>query len=61
MSYEESVKKVEEIIAQLSGNELPLDKAVDMYKSGMDQLTACRAALENAKLTVTEWKEKSAE
>lgn len=58
MSYEESVKNIEEIISKLSENELPLDKAVDMYKSGMDKLAACRAALDKAKLSVSEWKEK---
>lgn len=52
MSYEESVKKVENIITMLSENELPLEKAVDAFKEGVTELEACRRALENAKLTV---------
>ncbi|MGN0692181.1 MAG: exodeoxyribonuclease VII small subunit [Oscillospiraceae bacterium] len=52
MSYEESVKKVEDIIGQLNGGELPLDKAVEAFKQGMTELESCRKALENAKMTV---------
>lgn len=52
MSYEDSVKKVEDIIGQLNGGELPLDKAVEAFKQGMNELESCRKALENAKLTV---------
>lgn len=55
MSYEESVDKIEGIIAKLSGNELPLDQAVELYKNGMDELAKCREKLEQAKLTVYEF------
>lgn len=52
MSYEESVKKVEDIIGQLGSGELSLDKAVEAFKQGMNELESCRKALENAKMTV---------
>ncbi|MBQ8569568.1 MAG: exodeoxyribonuclease VII small subunit [Oscillospiraceae bacterium] len=55
MSYEESVNRIEGIIAKLSGNELPLDQAVELYKKGMDELTKCREKLEQAKITVYEY------
>lgn len=54
MSYEESVNRIEGIIAKLSGNELPLDQAVELYKNGMDELAKCREKLEHAKLAVYE-------
>ena len=37
MSYEDSVKKVEDIIGQLNGGDLPLDKAVEAFKQGMNE------------------------
>lgn len=52
MSYEESVKKVENIITMLSENELPLEKAVDAFKEGITELEVCRKSLENAKITI---------
>lgn len=52
MSYEDSVKKVEDIIGQLNSGDIPLDKAVEAFRQGMNELESCRKTLENAKLTV---------
>ncbi len=52
MSYEESVKKTEDIINLLSEGKLPLDKAVEAFKQGMTELEKCRKLLDNAKMTV---------
>lgn len=52
MSYEESVKKVENIISELSEKDISLDKAVNSFKEGIDELNKCRKALNEAKLVI---------
>lgn len=52
MSYEDSVKKVENIIGELSEKDISLDKAVSSFKEGIEELNKCRKALNEAKLTV---------
>lgn len=52
MNFEKSIKKVEEIIGKLSEGEIPLEKAVELYKSGADELAACKKLLDSAEKTV---------
>lgn len=52
MTFEDNLKKLEEIIKQLENDKLPLDRALDLYKEGVGLMTDSKKALENAKLTV---------
>lgn len=52
MSFEDSVKKIEDIIKQLSEGEIPLGEAVELYKQGTDELAACRKELDSAKMKI---------
>lgn len=52
MNFEESMVRLNELVGLLENNKLPLDKALDYYKEGMDLSVECRKTLENAKLTV---------
>lgn len=52
MNFEESMARLNELVGLLENDKLPLDKALDYYKEGMDLSVKCRKTLENAKLTV---------
>lgn len=52
MNFEESMVRLNELVGLLENDKLPLDKALDYYKEGMDLSVECRKTLENAKLTV---------
>lgn len=52
MNFEESMVRLNELVGLLENNKLPLDKALDYYKEGIDLSVECRKTLENAKLTV---------
>ncbi|WP_294408188.1 exodeoxyribonuclease VII small subunit [uncultured Ruminococcus sp.] len=52
MNFEESMARLNELVGLLENDKLPLDKALDYYKEGMDLSVECRKTLENAKLTV---------
>ena len=52
MNFEESMARLNELVGLLENDKLPLDKALDYYKEGMDLSVECRKTPENAKLTV---------
>ncbi|MBP1545113.1 MAG: exodeoxyribonuclease VII small subunit [Oscillospiraceae bacterium] len=52
MSFEKSVKRVDEIIEKLSSGDVPLEEAIELYKSGADELAKCRRLLEDAEKAV---------
>ena len=52
MNFEESMARLNELVGLLENDKLPLDKALDYYKEGLDLSVECRKTLENAKLTV---------
>ncbi len=52
MSFEESIKKIDEIIDKLSSGETSLEEAIELYKSGADRLAECRRQLEAAEKAV---------
>jgi exodeoxyribonuclease VII small subunit len=56
MKFEENMKKLEEIVQQLEKGDIPLEKAVELYSSGLEISVQCRSDLENAKLRITEEK-----
>ncbi|MBP1565000.1 MAG: exodeoxyribonuclease VII small subunit [Oscillospiraceae bacterium] len=53
MSFEDKMKKLEEIVTSLESGNLTLDKAVEMYSEGMKLSLDCKTELENAKLKIT--------
>lgn len=52
MSFEKSLKKIDDIIENLSSGEVPLEEALELYRSGADELAKCKKMLENAEKTV---------
>lgn len=48
MSFEKSVKHVDEIIGRLSEGDITLEEAVELYKSGADELAKCKKLLDEA-------------
>ncbi|MGN0595297.1 MAG: exodeoxyribonuclease VII small subunit [Hominimerdicola sp.] len=52
MTFEENLARLSEIVAQLENDKLPLDKALDFYKEGINLSVECKKTLENAKLSV---------
>ncbi|HOV40859.1 MAG: exodeoxyribonuclease VII small subunit [Oscillospiraceae bacterium] len=57
MDFEDSLKKIEEILARLEGGNIPLEEALSLYSQGVELSRKCREELENAKLKITEKKE----
>lgn len=52
MTFEESMKRLDEIVKALEGDKLSLDEALDLYKEGVELSVDCKKSLENAKLQV---------
>lgn len=53
MNFEQSLKKLEEIIAKLESNETSLEDSISAYQEGTALLVSCRKQLEEAQLLVT--------
>ncbi len=47
-SFEESVARLEEIVKELEGKEIPLDKSLKLYEEGVSLVGVCSSYLENA-------------
>ena len=60
VTFEEAILKLEEIAATLEAGKLPLDKAVELYKEGMELSLFCTKEIEKAKLTIEEYGKKNA-
>lgn len=48
-SFEESLKELEEIAAELEAGDLPLEKAITKYEQGVKAYKACRKFLDDAR------------
>lgn len=53
MSFEQSIKKLEEIISKLENNDLSLEDSISAYREGVQLLESCRRQLEEAQMLVT--------
>lgn len=53
MKFEESIKRLDEIIEKLENNETSLEEAIEIYREGTALLGSCRKQLEQAELLVT--------
>lgn len=52
MTFEEKMERLNELASLLENDKLPLDKALDYYKEGVELSVECKKTLENAKLSV---------
>jgi len=53
MTFENSVKKLEEIVSKLENNEITLEESIEIYKEGVTLLSSCKKQLETAEMVVT--------
>lgn len=53
MNFEQSLKRLEEIIAKLENNEISLEESIEIYREGTALAGKCRSLLDNAELLVT--------
>lgn len=52
MTFESSMKRLDEIVKALEGDNLSLEESLDLYKEGVELSVDCKKSLENAKLQV---------
>lgn len=52
MTFESSMKRLDEIVKNLEGDNLSLNEALDLYKEGIELSVDCKKSLEKAKLQV---------
>ena len=52
MTFEENITRLTDIVGQLENDKLPLEKALELYKEGIDLSVDCKKSLESAKLSV---------
>lgn len=52
MTFEENLTRLNDIVGQLENDKLPLEKALELYKEGIDLSVDCKKRLESAKLSV---------
>jgi len=46
VSYEDALRELERLVAEMEGGQLPLDQLLDSYKRGAELLAFCRGRLE---------------
>lgn len=52
MTFEENLTRLNDIVGQLENDKLPLEKALELYKEGIDLSVDCKKSLVSAKLSV---------
>ena len=57
MKFEESIKKLNEIVEKLESGELSLDDSIKLYQEGIDLSLSCKKEIENAKLKISQYQE----
>ncbi len=53
LSYEESIKELEQIVKELENGELTLDDSIKKFEKGMELSKHCSELLENAEKKIT--------
>lgn len=61
MTYEEAIKRLEEIVEQLDSGKLSLDESLKLFEESTKLTAFCNKGLENAKLKITELSKKEDE
>lgn len=56
MSYEDAMKRIDEIVLSLEKGDAPLDQALELFEEGTKLTNLCYQKLENAKQKITELK-----
>ncbi|MBQ9139117.1 MAG: exodeoxyribonuclease VII small subunit [Ruminococcus sp.] len=56
VSFEENMKKLADIVAELEKGDVPLEKTVELYGEGVKLSAVCKNQLDNAKIKITEFK-----
>lgn len=49
MSFEQSLKRIEEIVSLLESGELELEKSTELYREGLSLAVSCKKDLDSAK------------
>lgn len=52
LSFEDALKQLEKIVAELESGQAPLEKSLELYKHGAELKALCEARLEAARLQV---------
>ncbi len=60
-SFEDSLTRLEKLVAELEEGELPLDEAIGRFEEGLKLVKTCRSRLEEAELKVKKLMEEEAE
>lgn len=58
-SYEDSIKRIEKIVATLEGGSLPLDEALKLFEEGTKLVSYCNKSLDEAEQRITELTEET--
>ena len=53
MTYEEKIKRIEEIIAEMETGKLSLDDSIKNFKEGTELISDCRKILEGYQKAIT--------
>ena len=53
-TFEENMKKLSNVVAELEKGEIPLEKAVELYGEGVKLSAVCKKQLDEAKIKITE-------
>ena len=53
MKFEESVKRIDEIITLLESKDISLEDSLKYYKEGAELIGSCKKELDNAEMLVT--------
>ncbi|MFZ5596592.1 MAG: exodeoxyribonuclease VII small subunit [Bacillota bacterium] len=48
MTFDEALKRLEEIVRELEDGQMPLEKALDIFSEGINLSKFCQSALEDA-------------
>ena len=56
LSFEDSLKNLEEIVDQLESGDVDLEKSVELYKKGMDLKKICEEKLKKVELQIKQIK-----
>ena len=52
LTFEESIKRLEQIVSALERGEAPLEQSLALFQEGTDLVRKCQNLLDNAKLQV---------
>lgn len=51
-TFEQSMKRLDEIVSKLESGKLSLEESISLYSEGVKLSESCRTALKNAELSV---------